>query len=131
MNDINEESKSVVIPVAPKQEYIRGDRGQVGEPTAATTIKQMYHRTHFTRVSAEDKRNPTKQVWKRNPNAPSLKQFARAQVLKGDTVAKDWLDHKNGSVDQSRTDANIALTKTIAAATHLERRKKSAGNGKK
>lgn len=128
MNDINEESKPVVVK---QQEHVRGDKGEVGQATAGLTIKQAYHHTHFTRISAEDKRNPNKQEWKRNSNAPSLKQFARAQVLKGDPVAKDWLDHKNGSMDQSRTDANVALTKIISAATHLEKRKKSAGNGKK
>lgn len=104
-------------------EVVRGERGNIGTPTAALTLKQLYHAAHFDRVDAEDKRNPNKKVWNRHPGAPSLKQYARSLKLKGDPTAKDWLDHKNGTMNQSRSDKNIADTKAIGAATKMSRSK--------
>lgn len=113
------------------EERSRGDRGVVGEATAALTIKQRYHEAHFKRVDAEDKHNPTKKVWFKVEGAPSLKQFARKLLANGDPVAKDWFARKRGSMNAQRSDANIKAAREAAAATKLERRKKSAGNAKK
>lgn len=109
----------------------RGDRGEMGVATAALTIKQLYHEACFKRVDAEDKHNPGRKVWVKNPDAPSLKQFARE--LKGESmdVAAQWFAHKKGSMDASRSDINIKAAKEAAFATKTERHKKSAGNAKK
>ena len=48
----------------------RGDRGELGQATAALTIKQLYHQAWFKRVNAEDKHNPTRMVWVRTPMRP-------------------------------------------------------------
>jgi hypothetical protein len=106
-----------------------GPKGVLGTATAGLTIKQRYHAAHFKRVDAEDKSNPGKRVWVKNPNAPSLKQYARGLSIKGDPNAKDWFDHKNGSMNAKRTEANIASAKAAGAATKMEKRK--AGAGKK
>jgi hypothetical protein len=77
----------------------------------------MYHAKHFVREDAGDKRNTHKKVWVKHPGAPSLKQFARQLIASGDQTAKDWMDHKHGSLNAERSDANQALTKVVAAAT--------------
>lgn len=104
-----------------------GQKGELGVATAGLTVKQMYHRAHFQRVDAEDKGNPNKKRWIKNPDAPSLKQFARQLLVKGDTTVNEWLAHKNGSLNQARTDKNIADAKAAASATKMERRKRSSG----
>jgi hypothetical protein len=90
----------------------------VGEPTAALTMKQRYHKTHFKRV---------KKLWVRNPGAPSLKQFARQLLASGDPIAKDWFAHKHGLLNKPRTNANIKAAREAAAATKASRRKAKGG----
>jgi hypothetical protein len=89
------------------QEQFRGERGEVGVATAACTIKRL----HFVEQGGKG----------------SLKQFARKlsrdKENPNSAVAKEWLANKKGAKNQKRTDANIALARTCANATHLERRK--------
>lgn len=113
------------------EERPRGDRGSVGQPTAALTVKQMYHTAFFKRVDAEDKQNPNKKVWVKSEGAPSLKQFARQMLAKGDATTKDWFAHKHGSMNAKRSETNIALAKTTAQATKAERHKRSSGKANK
>ncbi len=110
-----------------EEERPRGDRGIVGEPTAALTLKQRYHEAHFQRVDAEDKHNPTKRRWVKNPGAPSLKQFARELLASGDATAKEWFAHKRGSLNASRSDANLKAAREAASATKTAKRKKGQG----
>ena len=100
----------------------RGERGFVGEATAALTLKQMYHQAHFQRVDAEDKRNPNKKVWVQNPGAPSLKRFARKLVASGDTVAKDFFANKKGAKNAQRSEANIKKAMESGSATKLKKK---------
>lgn len=93
---------------APKQEVSRGDRGVVGTATAGLTIKQR---------------------WGAEGRGLSLKSFARKLAKDGDQIAKDWFAHKRGSMNQKRTDKNIADAKAAGLATKTERRKKK-GEGK-
>jgi hypothetical protein len=109
-----------------KTEIVRGDRGEVGTPTASLTIKQQYHATYFTREDANNKQNPNKKKWVRNHGAPSLKRFARSLLAKGDQTAKDWFDCKHGALNAKRSDANEKAAREAATATRLERRKNSA-----
>lgn len=109
-------------------ERATGPKGVLGTATAGLTIKQRYHAAFFTREDAEDKGNPSKRVWVKKPNAPSLKQYARGLAVKGDPNAKDWLDHKKGSMNAKRTEANIATAKAAGAATKMKRK---SGAGKK
>lgn len=118
-------------PSPKKEEKVRGDRGDIGQPTAGLTIRQKWHEAHFSRVSAEDKRAPNKRIFVRNPGAPSLKAFARALAKDGDQVAKDWLAHKRGSLNQKRSDANVKAAKEAAFATHAAKRKKKGDGGGK
>ena len=110
----------------------KGQRGEVGESSTALHIRQMWHDAHFKRVSiktmVKEPFNENKQVFVAHPGAPSLKRFARDLAAKGDAAAKEWLSNKAGAKNQKRTDANIALARTCAGATHLERRKKKADN---
>lgn len=122
----NEEEKQEKPTERPK-----GDRGELGVATASLTLKQRYHQAHFKRVDAEDKHNPGKKHWVKNEGAPSLKQFARKLLGSGDPNVKDWFARKNGSMDDKRTDKNIADARAAAAATKAERHKRSAGASKK
>lgn len=129
MSNIDQDNTEATVSKEAKHEYKPGNRGEIGQPTAALTLKQRYHQAHFDRVDAEDKKNPSKKMWVKHPGAPSLKQFARGLVSKGDPNAKDWLDHKSGSLNQKRSDANIVIAHAAFAATKLERRKKKGTNG--
>lgn len=132
---MTEENKSSTIETvaateAP-QEIPRGPSGQVGEPTAALTIKQRWHAESFHSVDAGDKYNPRKRAWVRNKGAVSLKRFARQLLATGDQVAKDWFAGKAGADASKRTDANIKAAREAAVATRLERRKKAEKNQQK
>jgi hypothetical protein len=111
-----------------EDERQRGARGEIGVATASLTIKQRYHEAFFKRVDAGNKNNPTKKVWVKSEGAPSLKQFARKLLASGDANIKEWFANKNGAKDQHRSDANIKAAREAAAATKVERRKRSAGN---
>src|SRR5579885_1070183 len=100
-----------------KDERVPGPRGELGEATPALTVHQKWHAAHFKRVDAGDKWNPTKKVWVPNPNAPSLKRFARDLLKQGDPAAKEWLANKRGAKDQKRSDANIKAAKEAAMAS--------------
>jgi hypothetical protein len=115
-------------PTEPKSEVVPpGERGEVGQPTAGLTIKQQWHEAHFTLKDVGDKHNPRKRVWVRNHGAPSLKRYARDLAKSGNQTAKDWFDHKAGSLNEERSEKNrtrISLEKTASKAA---RRKKSQG----
>jgi hypothetical protein len=132
MSEVEENKETVIATVNTdaKHEYKPGNRGELGVATASKTIKRQYHLAHFDLVDAEDKRNPNKKRWVKHPKAPSLKKFAHELASQGDIVAKNWFEQKGGALNAKRSDANEALTVTIAAATRLSHRKSSAG-GKK
>lgn len=82
----------------------RGPRGEVGTATASLTIKQRWHAS-----------TTGKHV--------SLKSFARKLAAEGDQVAKDWLAHKAGSLNQKRSEKNVARVALERAATRAAHRK--------
>ena len=112
-----------------KVERAPGARGEPGQPTAALTIRQMWHHAFFERVGGHGNRREW--VVKLGVNAPSLKRFARGLVAKGDQVAKDWFAHKKGSLNLKRSDANEKAAREAFIATKTERRKKAANNAAK
>ena len=125
-----EENKQTKIeePQAPQ----RGERGNVGTPTAAQTIKQLWHSAHFKKVSIEnDKGDHIRFDLVQNTGAPSLKRFARLLVGDVSELAKDWLSHKAGSLNAKRTDANIKLAMETGNATKMQKRKKKGDGGAK
>lgn len=81
----------------------RGDRGEVGTPTAGLTIRQRWH--------AE-------------AHGGSLKQFARKLLKEGDATAKEWFANKRGAKNQKRTDANIKAATEARQATRAAKQKK-------
>ena len=96
------------------QERVRGDKGEVGVATAAKTVKRLYSEAggkgslkQFVRKLMRDKENPNS------------------------AVAAEWFENKAGLKNQSRSDVNIALTRTIASATHMTRRKPKSNQGGK
>lgn len=120
------------VPEAPKQEANPpGERGEVGQPTAALTLKQRWHAAHFTRKDVGDKHNPRKRVWVRNHGAPSLKRYARELAKSGDVNAKDWFAHKSGSLNAERTDANKTRISLEKQKTREAKRKKGQGKSGK
>lgn len=82
----------------------RGPRGEVGVATAALTIKNRWHQREGKKVS--------------------LKAFARKLAAEGDQVAKDWLAHKAGSLNQKRSEKNVARVALEKAATKLAKKSK-------
>jgi hypothetical protein len=117
-----EETKLLINQEAEVVQNTKGIRGEIGLGTPSSIMKNMYHATHFTREDSNNKKNPNKKVWVKNHRAPSLKQFARKQAADGNVVAKDFLANKLGAKDQKRSDANVALAKTIATATKLTKK---------
>jgi len=107
-----------------KQERTRGDRGELGKATAGLTMKQRWHEANFKRVDADNKRNPGKRIYVRNPGAVSLKAFARALAKEGDAVAKEWLANKLGAKNQGRSDANIKAARETSQATKAAKKSK-------
>ncbi len=125
----NEEKKNEKIEKQEPEEHPRGSRGELGVATAGLTIKQLWHEKHFRRVDANDRNNPRKKLWTPMRGAPSLKEFARS-LLKDEShsqVAKDWLDHKHGSLNQERSEKNKARVALEKTATKQAKRKKSQG----
>lgn len=108
----------------------RGERGEVGTATTSDAIKHLWRETHFKRVDANDRFNPRKKLWVPNRDCPSLKDFARS-LLADETngkLAKDWLAHKHGSLNKSRSEKNVARISLEKQATKAAKRKRSQGN---
>jgi hypothetical protein len=122
---------SETVEVVKVVELPVGGRGELGVATSSLTIKQKWHEAYFDLVDVGDKRNPRKQQWVRKHHAISLKKFARQLISQGDILAKNWWEAKGGALNAKRSDANEVLARTCAAATKLEKRKKSVGGGKK
>jgi hypothetical protein len=110
---MSEDKKTAALVSVGTAENSRGDRGEVGTPTAACTIKQRW---------AEAK--------KTNPRL-SLKQFARGLVKTKDANALDWFARKKGSMNQKRSDKNATEAKLAGSATKLKKRTKKAKEGAK
>ena len=121
-----EETKAEVVEDTSR----RGPRGEVGKATTALTLKQRWHASHFKRVDVGDKSNPRKRIWVPMPKAPSLKQFAKQLLASGDPDAKEWFAHKKGSLNQKRSDANVARIALESQATKNAKRKSGACKGK-
>lgn len=127
----NEETVQEQPEEKKKNESTRGDRGELGTPTAGLTIRQRWHEAHFTRVNANVKRNPIKRIFVRNPGALSLKAFARALAKEGDQLAKEWLANKLGAKNQKRSDSSIKAAVEARTATKMAKRKKKGEGGGK
>lgn len=108
------------------QEKVRGPNGIVGQATASLQIKQLWKETQF---SMEGRKG----VSVRKRGSMSLKRYARS-LLAGSNkeqsvIAKTWLDNKLGSLNQTRSDKNIARVGSERVASKSAR-KKSKGGGK-
>lgn len=129
---MSEENTTVAgsdVVVATETQKPRGERGELGKPTAGLTIKQRWHAAHFKLVDTSDGQHPNRQSYVRNKDALSLRAFARQLAKSGDANAKEWFANKDGAKNQERSDANVKLAKACASATKLSR-KKSKGGGK-
>lgn len=91
------------------QEKARGDKGEVGKATAGLTIKQR---------------------WAKEGRGLSLRGFAR-KLGKEDPLVKEWFEHKGGSLNKTRSDANQGMAKLCASATKLQKHKKKGEGGAK
>lgn len=88
--------------VVVKQERTKGNRGDVGIATAGLTIKQM---------------------WRGSKTRLRLRAFARDLVKQKNQVAIDWFAHKSGSLNQNRSDKNVARVLIERQATKAAHRK--------
>lgn len=112
-----------------KKEVTRGPRGEVGKASTSLVMKQRWHEAYFTREDNSDNAHPHRKTWKRgSKEIPSLKEFARKLAKDGDQVAKDWLDHKLGSLDLKRNEKNVARVALESSATKMAKRKKKGSN---
>jgi hypothetical protein len=100
----NEETSTETVVV---NQSTKGDRGIVGTASASQTIKQLWHASQ-----------------KAKGQRLTLKRFARQLLKDGNEVAEEWFKNKAGAKDAGRSEANIALSRTIAAATKLNRKAK-------
>jgi hypothetical protein len=69
-------------------------------------------------------------LYRKKPDAPSLRAFARQLVKSGDKNAETWLANKAGKNNQKRSAANAQMAKTCALATKQSRKKSKSGGGK-
>lgn len=104
----------------------------VGTLSTAQQLKLKWHQAHFDRTEFRTLPDGRHQhFWKpKKSNYPSLKQFARELASEGDALAKDWLDHKSGSLNEERSDKNKSRISLEKQATKSARKKKKAGGGK-
>lgn len=103
----------------------------IGEHTTSSAIKLRWHQTFFDRVMdvMPDGRHRTYWTPKKG-GYPSLKQYVKELASKKDELAKDWLDHKKGSLNEERSDKNKARILQEKQASKAARRKKKVGGGK-
>jgi len=130
-DDKKQKKNEVPDEVVEAQEPARGPNGEVGKPTASLTIKQLWHAEHHVLMDVGDKNNPRKQEWVKRTGAPSLRKYARQLAASGNTVAKDWFEHKAGSLNAQRTEKNTSRIALEAQASMAARRKKSQGKQSK
>ena len=103
----------------------------VGKPSTADSLKLRWHQTFFNRVMEVLPDGRHRNFWTpKKGGYPSLKQYAKELVAKKDETAKDWLDHKGGSLNETRSDKNTARILQEKQASKAARRKKKAGGGK-
>lgn len=102
MSEDNKVVETVVSEV--KQERVRGDRGELGVPTAGDTIKKM---------------------WKEKNHHISLKRYARQLAAGNHAEAKEWLSNKTGALNKERSEKNVARARLEAQATSASRKKKA------
>lgn len=114
-------------------EVVKGPRGELGTSTTADRVKDAWHEKHFKTVELEPDANHgrVRHVLEAYPNAPSLKRYARDAAASGNQDAKDWLDHKAGSLNEPRSEKNIARAMIEAQASKAAKRKKSQGKAPK
>ena len=113
------------------KDFPRGPSGIVGTATAGKTIKQRWHEATHVLMDVGNRHNPRKQAWVKKAGAPSLKRFARQAAQAGDQAAKDWFDHKVGSMNASRSDSNRMRANLERQASKASRRKSTASKAKK
>jgi hypothetical protein len=126
-NKKNEEAEPEVV----NQDFGPGPNGEIGQPTAALTIKQLWHAELHVLMDVGDKNNPRKQKWVRKQGTLSLKKYARQLAASGNTVAKDWFEHKQGSLNAERSEKNVVRIALEAQASKASRRKKALGKANK
>lgn len=101
---------------------IRNERGEVGVATSSLTIKQLWHRAHFSLVKANDKQHPGRKRLVENLGAPSLKQFARTLMKGGNEVALAWFANKSGENCKTRSESNVRAARESGLASKLARK---------
>jgi len=99
----------------------------MGDHRLSEQIKLRWHQACFKRVSAPTDKNSKHRSWVPTESFVSLKDFVRKLAKEGDGLAKEWLDHKLGSLNQDRTDANQKAAREACAASKLARRKSKGG----
>src|SRR5574337_1311348 len=98
--------------------------------SAMNTIKNWSKQMRDKAVSRQLKKR-----WHNEGEGTSLREFVRALVDNQDEMSplvKEWFKHKKGSLNQKRSDKNIARIQLEKSATKLARSKnKSKGGGAK
>lgn len=103
---MTDENKTETVVV---QERVRGDRGEIGEASAALSMKKL---------------------WTESGKKLSLKMFARHLLIAKDPLAKEWFARKRGSLNKNRSDANVKAARETASASKAARRKTTQGKAK-
>ena len=100
----------------------------MGDHRLSEQIKLRWHQACFKLVSAPTDKNSKHRAWVPTESFVSLKEFARKLAKDGDGLAKEWLNHKSGSLNQPRSDANVKAAREACAASKLARRKSKSGS---
>lgn len=90
------------------------------EVTGMTEAEQVSAARRNTRglfVGVASTGDSIKARWRSEGKGFSLKAFARKLAKEDDSMAKDWLAHKLGSLNLKRSDKNLAEASLAAQAT--------------
>lgn len=101
----------------------------MGDHRLSEQIKDRWHEACFKVVDAPSATNAKRRAWEPTSGWTALKSFVRKLASEGDGMAKEWLSHKKGSLNQPRSDANIKAAREACAATKLAHRKSKSGGG--
>jgi hypothetical protein len=96
----------------------------MGDHRLGEQIKDRWHEACFKKVDAPSPTNLKKRRWEPTASFVSLKTFVRKLLKEGDQQAQDWLAHKDGSLNQPRSEANVKAAREAKAASKLARKSK-------
>lgn len=107
----------------------------MGDHRLSEQVKKLWHEACFKKVGVPaptpENKSRIKYHWERKESFVSLKQFVRQLVADGNPLAAEWKSHKEGSLNQKRTETNQMVARASGQASRLARKSKKSSGGAK